>query len=109
MHPPNGYEKGYCLSGGYRKYEHCRCSNVDEIQNCQQICDAEENCKGYSHNSDYDKCLIYTASDCPKACPKRNQGNNRMIIAGKDKNSKESGCFIKDKGEIIHFNYEREE
>ena len=105
MGPPKGSETGYCLSEGYRKYEHCRCSNVDKIENCQQLCDTEESCKGYSHTLQFKKCLIYTASDCTNNCYKKFQGRNRMIFAGSDKNSNESGCFIKDKGEKISYGY----
>ena len=86
------------MSGGRQKHEHCRLSDIDEIEKCKEICDIEECCKGYSHNPEFKKCLIYTASDCNINCYKRNQGSNKMIIAGRDRTSKESGCFVKNIG-----------
>ena len=97
--PPS--KLGYCLdsSSGYR-HEYCRCiKGFESVSNCEQRCDIDSECRGYSYRYTHASCYLYTTSNCTHDCLKGNVGKVGKIVEITD--NEESGCFIKDNVENI--------
>ena len=99
-------EFGYCVPVGSKnaKAEHCRCPNVDSIAKCQELCQNDDRCNGFSLLEENNNCHIYTPSNCDstKYCHKRNQAYSGEIKAATSLHFKstESGCYIKKRGKL---------
>ena len=85
---------GYCLDASSRsRPEHCSCSeNLEGIDKCAQRCKIDPECRAYSYRYPNSSCYLYTTSNCPDNCYKRNERNVDEIIEMKD--NEESGCFM---------------
>ena len=96
---------GYCVPVGSlnAKAEHCRCSNIDSLAKCKELCQNDDKCNGFSLFKEYSNCYIYTSSNCDstKKCYKKNQKYPGEIKATfVNTKSKESGCYIKKRGKL---------
>ena len=92
-----------CANSQCPKAAHCKCSNVDSTAKCQELCQNDDRCKGFSLLEEYENCYIYTSSNCDstKNCLKKNQDYCGEIKPGFEcKNSRESGCYIKKTGKL---------
>ena len=98
-------ENGYCVLAGYsdhqaRKHEHCQCRDVKMISKCQEMCHNDDMCNGYSFATVSNKCYLYTTSPCDSNCYKKKSGSIGDIVQKSQKNSQESGCYIKERGNL---------
>ena len=96
-------QRGYCSIDLFgRRHEHCRCRDVNEdINDCKSKCDGDSGCIAYSFRDKEKFCYLYTIENCSSTCKKRNKGQKAIgnLLEGVDKH--ESGCFIKEKGELV--------
>ena len=92
--------KGYCsIDSAGKRHEHCRCQDVNEdINDCKAKCDGDSGCIAYSFRDQAKQCYLYTIDSCSSTCEKRMQGQVGNLLERADNG--ESGCFIKEKGEL---------
>ena len=96
-------ENGFCVVAGTSdhqgaKPENCKCSHVEIISKCQEMCQNDDKCDGYSFAKKYSKCYLYTTSPCGSNCYKKKQGVLGDIVQKSIESADESGCYIKKKG-----------
>ena len=78
-----------------KKHQNCRCSSIATINDCSEKCENDHQCKAYTYAKKYSKCYLFTTTDCKDGCSRMKWGNTGRIIEKYQKNSAESGCFIK--------------
>ena len=89
--------KSGCCTGPETFHERCIC--VRDVSFCQDACDVDVYCKGYSGEMG-GLCHIATNSTCPlQSCARQNIGETRELSSAFTCGSKNfEGCYIKQKG-----------
>jgi hypothetical protein len=90
------------------KHQHCMCVDTNEdLMMCQERCDTDDNCKGFTYREYRTTCYVYTVSSCSNGCNQKKTGKIGDLMQKEDLTSQESGCYIKKSSVTFHGNVKK--